>query len=221
MLGRIAGPNPVDAATMPKLPWEKDRFPEKGFGNFDFPSTPFGVDDILILSVAAYLCVEWQHSIALAGSIPLHWVAELIAPSTTCHSFTIVAAVPVRLMKRDLLFIAEQMLPLLDDKRLEMVARSRGIKPKDGESSTKLLTAFVRKADESALGRLIVETVILLSDRTQSDGGKVLRSAAQVYKVDTDAIALKMKQEFAAKEKARSQKRIEPKSTAKALKKTA
>jgi ParB family chromosome partitioning protein len=124
-------------------------------------------------------------------------------------------------MKRDLLFIAEQMLPLLDDKRLEMVARSRGIKPKDGVSSTKLLTAFVRKADESALGRLIVETVILLSDRTQSDGGKVLRAAAQVYKVDTDAIALKMKQEFAAKEKARSQKRIEPKSTAKALKKTA
>jgi ParB family chromosome partitioning protein len=36
---------------------------------------------------------------------------------------TIVAAVPVRLMKRDLLF-AEQMLPLLDDKRQEMVARS-------------------------------------------------------------------------------------------------
>jgi ParB family chromosome partitioning protein len=52
----------------------------------------------------------------------------------TCHSFTIVAAVPVRLMKRDLLFIAEQMLSLLDDKRLEMVARSRGIKPKDEES---------------------------------------------------------------------------------------
>jgi ParB family chromosome partitioning protein len=134
---------------------------------------------------------------------------------------TIVAAVPVRLMKRDLLFIAEQMLPLLDDKRQEMVARSRGIKPKDGESAPKLLTAFVRKADESALGKLIVETVILLSVRTQSDGGKVLRTAAQVYKVDTDAIALKVKQEFAVKEKARSQKRIEPKSAAKALKKTA
>jgi ParB family chromosome partitioning protein len=134
---------------------------------------------------------------------------------------TIVAAVPVRLMKRDFLFIAEQMFPLLDDKRQEMVARSRGIKPKDGESAPKLLTAFVRKADESALGRLIVETVILLSARTQSDGGKVLRSAAQVYKVDTDAIALKVKHEFAVKEKARSQKRIEPKPAAKALKKTA
>jgi ParB family chromosome partitioning protein len=134
---------------------------------------------------------------------------------------TIVAAVPVRLMKRDLLFIAEQMLPLLDDKRQEMVARNRGIKPKQGESAPKLLTAFVRKADESDIGKLIVETVILLSARTQSDGGKVLRAAAQVYKVDTDAIALKVKQEFAAKEKARSQKRIEPKPASKALKRTA
>jgi ParB family chromosome partitioning protein len=134
---------------------------------------------------------------------------------------TIVAAVPVRLMKRDLLFIAEQMLPLLDDKRQKMVARNRGIKPKQGESAPKLLIAFIRKADESALGKLIVEAVILLSARTQSDGGKVLRAAAQVYKVNTVAIALKVKQEFAAKEKARSQKSIEPKSAAKALKKTA
>ena len=134
---------------------------------------------------------------------------------------TIVAAVPVRLMKRDLLFIAEQMLPLLDDKRQEMVARSRGIKPKDGESAPKLLTAFVRKADESALGRLIVEAVILLSARTQSDGGKVLRAAAQAYKVDTDAIALKVKQEFAAKEKARSEKKVEPKPAAKSPRKAA
>ena len=39
---------------------------------------------------------------------------------------TIAAAVPVRLMKRDLLFIAEQMLPLLDEKRVEMIARNRG-----------------------------------------------------------------------------------------------
>jgi len=134
---------------------------------------------------------------------------------------TIAAAVPVRLMKRDLLFIAEQMLPLLDDKRLEMVARNRSIKPKEGESASKLLTAFVRKAEESALGKLIVETVILLSARTQSDGGKVLRNAAQVYKVDTDAIALKVKHEFSAKEKARSTQKIEPKPVPKALKKSA
>jgi ParB family transcriptional regulator, chromosome partitioning protein len=38
---------------------------------------------------------------------------------------TIAAAVPVRLMKRGLLFIAEQMLPLLDEKRVEMVSEPR------------------------------------------------------------------------------------------------
>jgi ParB family chromosome partitioning protein len=134
---------------------------------------------------------------------------------------SIVAAVPVRLMKRDLLFIAEQFLPLLDEKRLEMVGRNRGIRAKEGESIGRLLIAYTRKAEESDLGKLIVETVILLTARTQPDGGKVLRAAVQVYKVDTDAIALKVKQEFAAKEKAKTEKKVEPKPTNKALKKTA
>ncbi len=134
---------------------------------------------------------------------------------------TIVAAVPVRLMKRDLLFIAEQMLPLLDDKRIEMVARNRGVRAKEGESAAKLLTAYLRKAEESAIGKLIVETVILLSARTQNDGGKVLRAAAQAYKVDIDAIALKVKHEFATKEKARSAAKVEPKPVTKPVKKIA
>ena len=116
---------------------------------------------------------------------------------------TIAAAVPVRLMKRDLLFIAEQMLPLLDDKRVEIVARNRGIRAKEGESAAKLLTAFLRKADEGAIGKMLVEAVILLSASKQSDGGKGLRAAAQAYKVDTDAIALKVKHEFATKVKAK------------------
>jgi ParB family chromosome partitioning protein len=119
---------------------------------------------------------------------------------------TIVAAVPVRLMKRDFLFIAEQMFPLLDDKRLEMVARNRGIRAKEGESAAKLLSAFLRKAEEGVIGKLIVEAVILLSASKQADGGKILRAAAQAYKVDTDAIALKVKHEFAAKAKAKEEK---------------
>jgi ParB family chromosome partitioning protein len=134
---------------------------------------------------------------------------------------SIVAAVPVRLLKRDLLFVAEQLLPLLDDKRLEMVGRNRSIRAKDGEPIGKLLTAFTRKAEESDLGKLIVEVAILLSARTQPDGGKLLRAAAQAYKVDTDAIALKVKQEFATKEKAKTEKKPQPKPAAKALKKTA
>ena len=114
-------------------------------------------------------------------------------------------------MKRDLLFIAEQMLPLLDEKRLEMIARNRGIRAKEGETAIKLLTVFFRKAEESVIGRLIVETAILLSVRSQNDGGRVLRAAAQAYKVDTDAIALNVKQEFSAKEKARKAPQAAPK----------
>ena len=129
---------------------------------------------------------------------------------------TIVAAVPVRLMKRDLLFIVESLLPLLDERRLVMVARSRGIRAKEDESVGKLLTAFVRQADEGILNRLTVEIVILLSARSQSDGGKALKAAAQAYKVDTDAIALKVKQEFAAKEKARLTNKPPTKAVAKA-----
>jgi ParB family transcriptional regulator, chromosome partitioning protein len=79
---------------------------------------------------------------------------------------------------------------LLDDKRLEIVARNRGLRAKEGASAAKLLTAFLRKAEEGVIGKLIIEAVIQISVRTQPDGGKVLRAAAQVYKVDTDAIAL-------------------------------
>jgi ParB family chromosome partitioning protein len=127
---------------------------------------------------------------------------------------TIVAAVPVRLMKRDLLFIAEGLLTLLDERKLAVAARSRGIKAKEGESIDKLMTAFLRKEDEGTLGRFMVEAVILLSARSQSDGAKALRTAAQTYKVDTDAIALKVKQEFTAKEKAKRTAKVEPKPTA-------
>lgn len=42
-----------------------------------------------------------------------------------------------------------------------------------------------------------VETVILLSMHNQNEAAKILRDAAQAYKVDVDAIAAKIKQEFA------------------------
>ncbi|HEX3471482.1 MAG TPA: hypothetical protein VHT28_09885 [Silvibacterium sp.] len=119
----------------------------------------------------------------------------------------IVAAVPVRLMKRDLLFIVEHLAASLDEQRLEMVARLRGIKKtKDSESVAKLMRGFIRKADEGGLGRLLVEIVILQSARIQTDTSTVLKEAAEHYKVDTNAIASKVKQEFAAKEKARNGK---------------
>jgi len=54
---------------------------------------------------------------------------------------------------------------------------------------------------EDDLGRLLVEMVILQSTRSQTDAGVVLKEAAEHYKVDIQAIATKVKQEFAAKAK--------------------
>jgi len=133
---------------------------------------------------------------------------EVLANATGIRVLqAIAAAVPARLMKHDLLFIAKQMLPLLDEKRVEMVARNRGIKPKECESVVKLLTVFLRKAEEGLIGGLIVETVLLLSARTQNDGGKVLRATAQAYTVDTDAIALKVSTSSPQKRKASCRRR--------------
>jgi ParB family chromosome partitioning protein len=116
----------------------------------------------------------------------------------------IAAAVPVRLMKRDLLFLSERLTVLLDENRAAVLARQHGIKKaKDSDSIEKLLVAFLRRADESTLSRVLVESVILLTSM-RGNPAKVLQEAASLYKVDTDAIALKIKQEFAAKDKAKA-----------------
>jgi ParB family chromosome partitioning protein len=131
-------------------------------------------------------------------------------------------AVPVRLMKRDLLFAVTRLAALLDERRVAVLIRQHGVgKPKDGEAPAKLLAAFLPKAEESQLGRILVETVILLTMRPQADSAKVLRDAAQAYKVDVEAITANVKQEFAAKEKATSAKKAVSKPAAKPTKKTA
>jgi ParB family chromosome partitioning protein len=143
----------------------------------------------------------------------------------------VTAAVPVRLTKRDFVFIVERLLPQLEERRVEVLARSRGIKKAQASDSpqngiAKLMGAYIHKAEEGELGRLLVEIVILHSARTQSETGKALKEAAQHYKVDTDAIAQKVKAEFAAKEKAQATKKtaakVQPKPAARptAVKKT-
>ena len=70
----------------------------------------------------------------------------------------IVAAVPVRLMKRDLLFVVERLAAFLDERRLAIVLRQTGIskaKSRSRQSLSKLLAAFIRKSEESVLGRLL------------------------------------------------------------------
>ena len=121
------------------------------------------------------------------------------------------AAVPVRLIKRDLLFVAERLVNLLDENRAAILARQHGIKKaKENESIGKLFTAFLRRADEGTMGRAVVESVVLLTV-SRGDASHVLREAAEVYKVDVAAITATVKQEFAAKEKAKTAKRAMPK----------
>jgi ParB family chromosome partitioning protein len=125
-------------------------------------------------------------------------------------------AVPVRLLKRDLLFILEKMVSVMDESRIETLARQQGIRQKrDDGGATKTLTAFLRRADEGTLSRMLVESGILLA-ATRGNPAAVLKDAATAYKVDTDAIAAEVKQEFAAKDKAKKTTQPVPKSTKKA-----
>lgn len=131
-------------------------------------------------------------------------------------------AVPVRLMKRDLMFVTARLTAMLDERRIAVLIRQHGIgKSKDGEAPAKLLAAFLSKAEESKLGRILVETAILLSMHNQSDAAKVLRDAAQAYKVEVDAISATVKQEFAAKEKGKTATKAAPKPPSKAHSKSA
>jgi ParB family chromosome partitioning protein len=138
----------------------------------------------------------------------------------------VTAAVPVRLTKRDLVFIVERLLPQLEERRIEVLARNRGIKKAQAADSpqnsiAKLMGAYVHKAEEGELGRLLVEIAILHSARTQPETGKALKEAAQHYKVDTDAIAQKVKAEFTAKEKAQAAKKTAAKAQPRPAKTTA
>ena len=130
-----------------------------------------------------------RREIAIANTIGIRTLAA------------ITAAVPVRLMKRDLLFVTERLASLLDENRLSIVAKRYGIrKAKDSDSLGKLFAAYLRRAEESVLGKVLVETTILYTS-TRHNPAQVLHEAAAAYKVDTEAIALKVKQEFAAKAK--------------------
>ncbi len=150
-----------------------------------------------------------------AGGSDAQWKAEqekqrreeAIANATGIRVLAAIrAAVPVRLTKRDLLFVTERLAALLDENRLAIAARPQGIKKaKDSDSIPKLFAAFLRRSEEGVLGSMLVELAILLATN-RSNAAQVLRDAAAVYKVDTDAIAAKVRQEFAAKEKAKTTK---------------
>ena len=143
---------------------------------------------------------------------------EAIANATGLRVLSAISnAVTVRLMKRDLLFVAERMVNLLDENRAAILAKQHGIKKsKDSDSIGKLFAAFLRRADEGTLSRAVVEAVVLLT-ASRDNASHVLRDAAEFYKVDVAAITATIKQEFAAKEKAKAPKTATPKPARKAL----
>src|ERR1700683_3683170 len=71
---------------------------------------------------------------------------EAIANTTSIRVLAAIAdAVPVRLMKRDLLFVVERLAGLVEERRLEIVARQHGIKrEKENDSIAKLFDAYLR-----------------------------------------------------------------------------
>lgn len=162
------------------------------------------------------------HKVCASLSCPVHhpkqptsrndekWKAEqdkqrkevAIANATGLRVLTAIgSAVPVRLLKRDLLFVIERLLFVMDENRIEMLARQHGIRQKrDDGGVKKTFAAFMRRADEGTLSRLVVEASILLA-ASRGNASTVLKEAATVYKVDTDAITSKVRQEFAAKER--------------------
>jgi len=126
------------------------------------------------------------------------------------------AAVPIRLMKRDLLFILERLVSVMDESRVGMLARQHGIRQKrDDGGVTKTVAAFLHRADEGTLSQMLVQVSILLA-ASHGNPATILKEAATVYKVDTDAIADKVRQEFTAKEKARKTPQAATKPTKKA-----
>jgi ParB family chromosome partitioning protein len=119
-------------------------------------------------------------------------------------------AVPVRLMKRDLLFVTERLAAVLDERRLAVIFRLHGIGKVNGtgDASAKLLASFLRKADESTIGRVLVAIAILQAAHSSNESARALREAAEFYKVDVAAITSKVKQEFAFKEKMQATRKV-------------
>jgi len=129
---------------------------------------------------------------------------QAVANATGLRVLTAIgSAVPVRLLRCDLLFVIERLVSVLEESRVETLARQHGIRQKRDDGGIKeAFAAYLRRTDEGPLSRLFVEASILLA-ASRGNPATVLKNAATAYKVDTEAIAAKVKQEFVAKEKAK------------------
>ncbi len=113
---------------------------------------------------------------------------------------------PTRRVSRTATTFIRVMVPTLIALSFATVAHAQGTMDFSGAQTLmgtfKTFTAFVRRADEGTLSRLVVEASILLA-ASRGNPTIILKEAAATYKVDTDAITTKVHQEFAAKEKAK------------------
>lgn len=90
------------------------------------------------------------------------------------------SAVPVRLLKRDLLFILERLVAVMEENRIETLARQHGIRQKrDDGGIRKAFAAYLRRADEGTLSRALVESGVLLA-ATRGNPSAVLKEAATI-----------------------------------------
>ena len=177
-----------------------------------------GGDVGTVHKVCANLACPVHHPKAPNNREERNWKAEqekqrkeqAIANATALRVLKAIGdAVPVRLLKRDLLFVLTQISPLLSEGQLQALARQHGLrKDRETDMIEKLFAAFLRRADEGSLSRLLVEVSILIAARGSSNGTSPLRDATVAYKIDTEAIALKVKQEFAAKEKTKTEAKM-------------
>jgi ParB family chromosome partitioning protein len=148
---------------------------------------------------------------------------EAIARATGLRVLqTIGNAVPVRLMKRELLFIALQMAAKLDLPRMEILAKLHQLTAQKGkEPLPKTVVAFIRRSGEGMLGRLLVEMAVLLRADSEQAASKVLAEAAKEYDISVDVISAAVSKEFAEREKAKAAKKTIAKPEGKVAKKTA
>jgi ParB family chromosome partitioning protein len=130
---------------------------------------------------------------------------EAIARATGLRVLqTIGDAVPVRLLKRELLFIALQMAAKLDLPRMEILAKLHQLMAQKGkEPLPKTVVAFIRRSGEGMLGRLLVEMAVLLRADSEQAASKVLAEAAKEYDISVDVISAAVSKEFAERERLR------------------
>ena len=86
-------------------------------------------------------------------------------------------------MKRDLLFVTERLAAVLDERRLAIIFRLHGIGKANGagDAPAKLLASFLRKADESTIGRVLVAITVLQAAHSPNESAKALREAAFAF----------------------------------------